>query len=563
MYTYRYFSKDLSPVMDLDYDLCCAFHTPEILERKIKMLAEHGFERLHIVAPPPGNPDYSHAVRILPEDGPPNFLRQSREIFSDTPLKQAVIFAQKAGLEVIIVFKPYEGGGVFTIPHDTAPPCNRNYLETIGGRSVGLEPFIVDHPDFLVKRKDYDDLQSGTATKIELLFILDKIGNSDTVKQASFDNDVISSFPIKNIKISTSSDNSHYSLYSSLFELTERIEQRIIKDSNGESVFPQAVRCRVIEISGIKIDEPYFSVEFKGETEAFRTIPFSMCTVSGPSGNLPVTVSPTTRYEEPFKNAGFEFEELGPYYWDCGWRTCTHFGFARGKMNRLRGSLCEAYPEVRAYWLQQIRDFIDMGIDGIEIRLQSHCSGVTDFVNYGFNPPLVKAYFDKYNVDISKESGDPIKLMKIRGKFFEMFIDEAQSLLARNKVKLLLHLHDYMEQPSLEPTFHKLGFWANPKVLPDWRKLLEKADEIVIKDYNFGEYNPKIANGIKNLTTKMRKPLWIHCYLQQGHDWNRNFLEAVENDPRITGMLLYEVVWNDRENDGIIEVKGNKLTWKL
>ena len=63
---YKNLTKKLDPVMDLDYDLSCAPHTPEILEKKIRMLAEHGFERLHIVAPPPGNPDYSHAARVVP-----------------------------------------------------------------------------------------------------------------------------------------------------------------------------------------------------------------------------------------------------------------------------------------------------------------------------------------------------------------------------------------------------------------------------------------------------------------------------------------------------------------
>ena len=559
----KYTSKKLDPVMDLDYDLSCAFHTPEILKQKIDLLAKHGFKRLHIVAPPPGNPDYSHAARVLPKDGPPNFLRQSRNAFTEDPLKVAIDSAKNAGLETIIVFKPYEGGGVFTVPHNVEPPCECNYLPTLGGRAVGLDPFVVKHPEFLLKRKPYDEYYDHAVTTVELVFVLDQINENNEINIKSFNDNTIVDFPARDFQICTSTDNANYIRYEGQIKIREYIEPRIVRNANGKPVFPAAVRCRIIEISSLKITAPYFSLKFSGEDKAFRTIPFSMCSFFSENVKLPVTVSPTLRTEEPFKGIGFEFEELGPYYWDCGWRPCTQFGFARGKLKCLRGALCEAYPKVRKYWLEQISNFINMGIDGVEIRLQSHCSGVTDFVNYGFNPPLVNAYLEEYGTDILTETVDFVKLMKIRGIFFERFINDAKELLHKKTVKLFIHLHGYMESPSLNTTFHELGFWANPKIMPDWRKLIDIADEVVIKDYNFGKYNPEVARGIKNLAVSTGTPLWIHCYLQQGHDWNPDFIKAVENEHCITGILLYEVVWNDRENDGIIEVKGNNIIWKF
>jgi hypothetical protein len=144
--------------------------------------------------------------------------------------------------------------------------------------------------------------------------------------------------------------------------------------------------------------------------------------------------------------------------------------------------------------------------------------------------------------------------MKIRGKFYELFIHEARKILHAHNLKLLVQVHGFMESPSFAPTFHEFGFWANPKILPDWRNLIKEADEVVLKDYNFGEYNPEIADGIKNFAVASGKPLWIHCYLQQGNDWRKSFLNKVQNDSRISGILLYEVVWNSRENHGIIKV---------
>jgi hypothetical protein len=277
-----------------------------------------------------------------------------------------------------------------------------------------------------------------------------------------------------------------------------------------------------------------------------------------------VTVSPTLRHGTPFAAKGFEFEEIDPYYFDCGWRESTCLGFARGKEKRQIGALCEAYSEVREHWLKQIRYFVEIGADGVEIRFQNHCSGITDFVNYGYNLPLVEAFLSEYGINMLEENISPFELMKLRGKFFTLFLADAKKIIHENRMKLLIHLHGYMERSSLDPTFHELGFWSNPKILPDWKLLIEMADELVLKDYNFGKYNSKNANMIKDFCKQNNKPLWVHCYLQQGNDWNRKFLEAVERDKRVSGILLYEVVWNEREKHGIVKVdsKGD-ISWVL
>jgi hypothetical protein len=264
--------------------------------------------------------------------------------------------------------------------------------------------------------------------------------------------------------------------------------------------------------------------------------------------------------EADFKNVGFEFEELGPYYFDPGWKDSSIFAFAKGRLERQRGGLCEGYPEVRKHWLRQLTRFAEIGADGIEIRLQSHSSGVTDFTNYGFNAPIIEAYRNKFGLDTPLDSFDPIKMMRIRGEFLISFLEEAGKLLRKQDMKFLIQVHGFMERPSLDPTFHELGFWANPKVLPDWRNLVDLADEIVLKDYNFGKYDPKNADAIKNAVADTGKPFWIHCYLQQGHDWNQRFIQAVNADPLVAGILLYEVVWNKREKDGIIKVDGDSVT---
>jgi hypothetical protein len=97
-----------------------------------------------------------------------------------------------------------------------------------------------------------------------------------------------------------------------------------------------------------------------------------------------------------------------------------------------------------------------------------------------------------------------------------------------------------------------------PKVIPDWHRVIQIADEITIKDYNWGKYNPYMSDRIKDAAALAGKPLWVHCYMQQGHDLNPEFLKAVESDPRVSGILLYEVVYSDGIiSDGMVDVTND------
>jgi len=82
------------------------------------------------------------------------------------------------------------------------------------------------------------------------------------------------------------------------------------------------------------------------------------------------------------------------------------------------GTPCEAYPEVQEYWIEQVRRVLAMGFDGIDFRLQNHSGMVTDYVNYGYNEPIVRSYKEKYGINILKDKADPLKIMQIRGDYF-------------------------------------------------------------------------------------------------------------------------------------------------
>ena len=161
------YTNDVSAVMDLDHDLASFFHTRDMLKRKMELLADSGINRLYIIAPPPGDPDY--ATRVVPDNNV-NFLRQSREELGDDPLKLAITYAKQAGLEVFVQLKPYEGGGSWSVPRDFIPPLDRNWIDAISGRAVGLDPFLLSHPTMRVERKATEEHLSLPVDKIEMVF---------------------------------------------------------------------------------------------------------------------------------------------------------------------------------------------------------------------------------------------------------------------------------------------------------------------------------------------------------------------------------------------------------
>lgn len=535
-----YTAKTLSAVMDLDYDLSCAPHTPELLRRKFVLLAEHGLETIYIVAPPDGKVNYSSAVfETLPAGDAANFTGQSRAAFGALdPLAAAVAYAKQTGLRVMIEFKPYEGGGNVTIPHHAKiPQVGHNALPTLGGLSVGVEPFIFEHPEFLLARRPEPEV-FGAIDSLEIAYV-------DAGEE------------IPDVKLYYSNDNGQYFPYPEKLSISVKHEERDIVDGNALPLSSEPVRCQVIAINDLQLTAPYFAL-IAADRPAIPA--WARAWVNGIA--VPITVSTRSRQTFahqplPFTQAGFDFELSGPDLATEGLRPLPLWGMARGKLKQLRGCLCEAYPEVRGYWLKRIRHFIDLGADGVELRLQNHSCGVSDFAFYGYNPPLLAAWRACYGDEVI----DPLKLMTLRGEFFTAFVREAAALLHGHGCMLSLQLHGYLEHPSLSAARQELGFWANAKILPDCRQLIALADEVVIKNYNFGRYLPQQADDIKTLAARLGKPLWVHCYLQQGHDWRREFVDAVNEDERVSGLLLYEVVWNPGEKDGLVKVAGDQLSW--
>src|SRR5690606_35993573 len=146
----------------------------------------------------------------------------------------------------------------------------------------------------------------------------------------------------------------------------------------------------------------YFALTINDKAQGLNTIPYSMIKAFTANGEIPVTTAvyarkPRARKPFPggykywgmealpvkgkealdlFQFMGFEFEWHGVGHQGIGWSDNPVFGIAVGKAEYMKGTPCEAYEEVRAYWIDNIRRLIEMGFDGIDIRLQNHSAMV-------------------------------------------------------------------------------------------------------------------------------------------------------------------------------------------
>ena len=558
-------------VFDIDADFFCGPHNIHVIREKMQHLKKMGIEQVQIVAPPPGYPNYVMTTPFLNVSGKSNYHLES---ILNTPdaAKEYIKLAQEAGLKAIAVIKPYEGGGSFSLPEGESSLLPRFSIEQLGGNYFGYDNFIAKHPDMRVKRAEipnYSRLVKDDIAKIEIVFCLDEICEERGSKRISRFAATDFEDKITDLKLFISSNNGEYSPLQGKFEFRETLEQRQLYDANGIKLSDNLQRCRVITIDNLKIKESYVAITFTNSEGKHYSIPYSMIRLYNKAGEeIPATVSSRVRNTQVitanlkvtgdgvFRNSGFEFQALDTIYNGNGWENNACYGIAKGKLQYMKGTHCEAYKEVRDYWLEQVEQMLEYGADGIDIRLQCHSTGVVDYINYGYNEPILKRFRQLYQRDPDINKADFSKIMQIRGDFFYQFLYETKKVINQAGKKLMMHLRSSSMDNTPKHNFGENCFWAMPKIILDWRKVVDLADEITFKDYNFGTYDPDLGKEIKDYVFEQNKPLWINCYLQQGGDCTERFCEAVKQDKRVTGVQFYELVHFPHENSAPDELKG-------
>lgn len=122
---------------------------------------------------------------------------------------------------------------------------------------------------------------------------------------------------------------------------------------------------------------------------------------------------------------------------------------SRDGKKHIPGVPCYAYPEVRKYRVDQVKELCGYGIDGIKLCPRSHSpwpgrnagGGKEGSRGYGFNEPVVKEYLRRYGKDprdAQPDSPDELRFVQLKGDFLTQFLREAKEVTTAAGKKLTL-----------------------------------------------------------------------------------------------------------------------------
>lgn len=116
-----------------------------------------------------------------------------------------------------------------------------------------------------------------------------------------------------------------------------------------------------------------------------------------------------------------------------------HIAVCRGKQKYLNG-LHPAYSQVRQYWLRHLDKLIEAGVDGIDIRPDSHSTWTQEGESYGFNSPVIKEFKKRYGVDVLTQRFNRQKWNDLQAEYFTQFLKEAKKRTKAANIKLFAHV---------------------------------------------------------------------------------------------------------------------------
>lgn len=552
-----------------------------------KTFRENGFNRVYVVTTRGGIPAASSASNQWNDPGDTKFHLAESLIVSGNPNFEFLYACHKYGLEVIAVYKPYEGGGV-SKGADADLSNSLYYEETVGGYWTGYDAFLSSHPEMRLSRKENaaeDAIVNDTITKIEAAFIVSDFtfhAWTGGLRQVT-----INSLNKTPIKLYVSKNNLDYEEYKGDYTLTFEQKKMTYLNENGWAIQKREVKCLVAVIEGIEIgaEYQYMALTMEDKTDRY-IIPQSMINIYNAKGEcLPATVGTSVRYKDGMtsrpadyiwgaediirgteKDAlkyfgawGFEFDLDGNgSNSDSAYINSYLFGIARGHFKYAKGTYCEAYPEVQEYWLEEVQNLLNIGYDGIEIRLQAHGSMYADYAYYGFNEPLMEAYIEKYGEDpreeeeVSKETA--YRIACLRGEFFMEFMTKASKMTHDAGKTFGCQMRSAMLDTSMSvimnTALHQMFCWAMPKIVIDWKAAVELCDTITIKQNWANNYRADAVLKLTNYAVNRGVQVWVTAYTQQYTnvdeygvqigEANVGFFNTVARDPNVYGIQMYE-----------------------
>jgi len=125
---------------------------------------------------------------------------------------------------------------------------------------------------------------------------------------------------------------------------------------------------------------------------------------------------------------------------------------SRDGTKHIPGVPCYAYPEVREYRLNQMKELLTYDVDGIYLSMRSHspwpnrgkavATEESGSRGWGYNDPVVAAYQARYDLDprdVDPESVHALRFVKLKGEFLKTWLAEVHELTQAAGVGLAMN----------------------------------------------------------------------------------------------------------------------------
>jgi len=497
---------------------------------------------------------------------------QSWTLYDDYPhgfdlLAEAAKSAHKYGIDFYAEYKPFEGGTAGIILPSTMPcPEGTGACRDIRGIFPAARRFEAAHPDLCLKRRTGTFTAEGAVTAIRLVK-----GDDRPIRLKP-----------EHLKIWTSPTNNRFVRYEGPVSFRETIEKRyrfpywrksrilhleelkvpeghryfLIKstlaDNNGNFGNEKGNLLELVNASG-KIMPHTLStgpVRLEDHLNGFYNLKFlqnSILYLKNPE--VRAEISDLQKMEEHYRDF-FPFGDYhpgDPYILDKE----GYVAAVCGKPEFIIGQLHPIYPEVRNYWLNQIRFCLDRGADGMNIRISNHILS-PEIWEYGFNDPVLRSTKGKTDFGL---------VSRINGNAYTLFLKEARHLIKSRGKSLVLHLESDLlmeDNRPLKISSYPFNFeWQ-------WRTWVKEiGDEFEIRGiFRLRPWNlAKTIDVFSEATKAAGKPIYLqgdfHGLSFEGPYYSTEAeLDLVRNHDGLDGYVLYETANFTRVNEKN-EVEGS------
>ena len=514
--------------------------TAEHVDSLMRLLAEAGVRRVSW-----GSYGDGHGGWLLPDGLSDEWTHLARTLdILGNPLRVAVEAGHRHGLEVYGYFKPYETGVAFIFPEGTPQARAYGRLWRQGGYLAWLDPFVVRHPHLRLRRRR----DAALAPQRPVCAIrLTKRDDAPTRITAD------------HLQIWTSELNYRYQRAQVDFRFVDSVEAspRDVRDLDGNLLTAAGDPVRVLTLSGFCLRDRYLLVttDFQDGPADFENTGLDMMTALDEDGReIPGVFANGAAVWEgdrvDFREWGVIFDfgytrqlvrldapnEAPPSKMGYGSGRQGLIAFTAGRNEYLPGALCETEPAVQACWLDWVREMIEAGVDGIDLRVENH-SAMTDFPEeYGYNDVVLERAAERDPRD------PPAAVPAVRGEAYTDFLRQAKALASAHGKRLRVNLNIDFFRP--DPSAWRLN--AYPLNIDfDWECWVREGlmDAGILRFYHLPFeclFDDPVARAMIEACHQRHVPLVVNRYIDIGGDACEAEFRRVREDGRFDGFILYE-----------------------